>query len=297
MRIAVIGAGIVGVSTAEWLRRDGHEVTLIDRIEPGQPEQTSYGNAGILASSGIVQVAVPGLPAKAPKMLFDPLGPLHLRWSYLPRLMPWLVPFLRRANKAEVERTAQALANLLGDSVDQHKALARGTPAERYIADGIYAHLYRSRAEFEADAWYHQLRLAHGFRMEERDRARLLQDDPHLGPHYNLAACWLDHGWITDPGAYVAALAEHFRRNGGDLPAGRGGGPGTRRGRRDAHRRWRGAPLRPRRALRRRLVGARSPGGSATSRGSSPSAAITSCCAGPTAGRPSPTASPTASSS
>jgi D-amino-acid dehydrogenase len=215
MRIAVIGAGIVGVSCAEWLRRDGHEVTLIDRNEPGGPEQTSYGNAGILASSGIVQVAVPGLPAKAPKMLFDPLGPLHLRWSYLPRLVPWLVPFLRRATKPEVEHTARALASLLGDSVDQHKALARGTPAERYIADGIYAHLYRSRAEFGADAWYHRLRRAHGFRMEERDRARLLQDDPHLGPHYNHAACWLDHGWITDPGAYVGALADHFRRNGG----------------------------------------------------------------------------------
>ncbi len=216
MRIAVIGAGIVGVSTAEWLRRDGHEVTLIDRIEPGAPEQTSYGNAGILASSGIVQVAVPGLPAKAPRMLLDPLGPLHLRWSYLPRLMPWLVPFLRRATKPDVERTAKALADLLGDSVDQHKALARGTPAERYITDGIYAHLYRSRAAFEADAWYHKLRQAHGFRMEERDRARLLQDDPHLGPHYNarrlLARPWLDH---RSRRSYVAALAGHFRRNGG----------------------------------------------------------------------------------
>lgn len=215
MRIAVIGVGIVGVACAEWLRRDGHDVTMIDRNDPGGPEQASYGNAGILASSSIVQVAVPGLPSKAPGMLFDPLGPLHLRWSYLPRLLPWLIPFLRRATKPEVERTASALADLLGDSVDQHKALARGTPAERYIREGAYAHLYRSRADFEADASYHQLRRSHGFRMEERDRARLLQDDPHLGPHYTHAACWLDQGWITDPGAYVAALADHFLRHGG----------------------------------------------------------------------------------
>jgi len=46
LKIAVIGAGIVGVSTALWLRRDGHNVTVFDRIEPGDSKQTSYGNAG-----------------------------------------------------------------------------------------------------------------------------------------------------------------------------------------------------------------------------------------------------------
>jgi D-amino-acid dehydrogenase len=51
--------------------------------------------------------------------------------------------------------------------------------------------------------------------MEEHDRDRLLRDDPHLGPHYTHGACYLDHGWITDPGSYVAALADHFRREGG----------------------------------------------------------------------------------
>ena len=148
MRIAVIGAGIVGVSAAEWLRRDGHEVTLIDRIEPGSPEQTSYGNAGILASGGIVQVAVPGLPAKAPRMLLDPLGPLHLRWSYLPRLMPWLdvadnvafgLDHLSRAERRRLvgealhavglERFAHALPRQLSGGMAQRTALARALVA------------------------------------------------------------------------------------------------------------------------------------------------------------------------
>lgn len=216
MKIAVIGAGIVGVSTAEWLRRDGHEVTLVDRNEPGGREQTSYGNAGILAATAVVPVAVPGLLASVPKLLFDPLGPLHLRWRYLPRLLPWLIPFLRSgATQAQVEKTAAALADLVGDTVEQHKALAAGTGAERFIRDGIYAHLYRCRADYEADAIWHALKRRHGAKIEERDRARLLQDDPHLGTHYNFAACYMDHGWITDPGAYVAALAEQFRREGG----------------------------------------------------------------------------------
>ncbi len=60
MKVIVVGAGITGVSAAEWLRRDGHEVTLIDRVRPGDPTQTSYGNAGILARSGVVPTSVPG---------------------------------------------------------------------------------------------------------------------------------------------------------------------------------------------------------------------------------------------
>ena len=127
----VIGAGITGVSAALHLQRDGWEVTLIDRIAPGDPDQTSYGNAGILARCAIVPVSVPGLLAKAPKMLFDPMQPLFLRWSYLPRLIPWLVPFLRNGRQDRMKKIAEALAHVTFDSVDQHKQLAAGTGAER----------------------------------------------------------------------------------------------------------------------------------------------------------------------
>lgn len=219
-KIAVVGAGIVGVSTAEWLRRDGHDVTLFDRLDPGQPGQTSFGNAGVFAGCGVIPVPVPGLMAKVPKMLFSSLGPLHLRWSYLPKLMPWLIPFLRRATDRDVRATAEGLANLLADTTDQHLSLARGTPAEKFIRPGIYSFLYPSRDAFLADAKGHGLRRHLGFHYEERDRDRLLQDDPHLGTRYSYAACYPDNGWITDPGGYVAALFGHFQSEGGQFRRG-----------------------------------------------------------------------------
>ena len=74
--IAVIGAGIVGVSAAIWLQREGHQVILIDREGPAAG--ASHGNGGVLASCSIIPVTVPGLLAKAPKMLFDPNQPLFL---------------------------------------------------------------------------------------------------------------------------------------------------------------------------------------------------------------------------
>ena len=79
--VAIVGAGIVGVSTAIWCLRDGHDVVLIDRAGPA--EGTSFGNGGVLASSSVIPVAVPGLLKKAPGMLFSRNQPLFMKWGYL----------------------------------------------------------------------------------------------------------------------------------------------------------------------------------------------------------------------
>jgi len=215
LKIAVVGAGIVGVGTAEWLRRDGHAVTLLDRTDPGSPDQTSYGNAGLLARTAVVPVSVPGLLKHVPSMLLKPDGPLFLRWGYLPRLLPWLMPFLRNGNEAKVREIAAALDTILGDSVDQHRALAQGTGAERYIETGHYAYLYKDRAGFEKDAWGFALRRELGADWDEWDRAAILERDPHLSNSVGFAAALKDHGWIRDPGAYLVALLDAFRAGGG----------------------------------------------------------------------------------
>lgn len=217
MRIAVLGAGIQGVSAAEWLRRDGHAVTLIDRVPPGDPAQASYGNAGVLANSGVVPVPVPGLWRRAPGMLLDPDGPLFLKWRYLPRLMPWLVRYMARARRGEVERISRALATLIGDAADAHRALAAGTGAERFIGTARYTHLYADRAAWEADTLSRRLRAEAGIREEPLDRAALLERDPGLGPRYGFGVAFAGSGCITDPGSYVAALAGHFARHGGEI--------------------------------------------------------------------------------
>ena len=87
MKCVVIGAGINGLSTAIWLQRFGHDVTLVDRAEPGAG--TSYGNAGILAAGAVLPVPVPGLLAKIPKMVLSKKSPLFLRWLYMPRMLPF----------------------------------------------------------------------------------------------------------------------------------------------------------------------------------------------------------------
>ncbi len=87
-RIIVLGAGVAGLSVALPLRRAGREVTVIDALPPAGG--SSFGNAGLLSPDTSVPVALPGMLRKVPGWLSDPLGPLVVRRSYLPRATPWL---------------------------------------------------------------------------------------------------------------------------------------------------------------------------------------------------------------
>lgn len=214
-KIAVIGAGIIGVSTAIELQRAGHSVVLIDRDGPAAG--ASFGNGGVLASAGVVPVTVPGLLRKAPAMLFDPAQPLFLKWRYLPRLLPWLARYLRHANAADVQRISRAIHGITGDSLRDHQALASGTDAERFVLPSDYVFLYRNRQQFEADAFGWSVRAACGVEWDEFEAERLVEYDPVLGANGGFAIRLRGHGRISDPGAYIDALARHFISSGGQF--------------------------------------------------------------------------------
>jgi D-amino-acid dehydrogenase len=210
--VAIVGAGIVGVSTAIWLQRHGHDVILIDRKAPG--EGTSHGNGGVLASCSVVPVTVPGLFWKAPRMLVDPNRPLFLKWRYLPKLMPWLLRYLGHANAAAVRHRAAALHSLIGDSLADHMALASGTGAEKWLSPSDYLFLYDNRAHFDGDAFGWSIRKEFGFDWDILEGDAFHAYDPAYGKAFNFAVRLKDHGRIADPGQYVKDLAAYAERNG-----------------------------------------------------------------------------------
>jgi D-amino-acid dehydrogenase len=213
MKIAVIGAGIVGVSTAEWLRRSDHEVTLIDRQKPG--EGASFGNAGLLARGAVLPVPGPGTITQAPAMLLSKDKPLFLKWPYLPRLLPWLIPYLATSRRDQVIKTAGHLAPLVTDTVDQHKALAAGTPAERWIRDTDSIYLLKNAAAFKANTFGWNLRQQHGIEGEILSANDLKDNDPALGDAYQFGYKLARSGFIANPGRYVKDLAAWFIDQGG----------------------------------------------------------------------------------
>src|SRR5215510_4668458 len=122
-RIAVVGAGIVGVCTAWHLLRRGGDVMLIDRDEPGRG--CSYGNAGALSSGSVAPLAMPGVMRDALTMLLDPAAPLRIPLTYLPRAASWLRQFVRASDAQEVRRLAGVLSTLLTNSLEKHVEMLR----------------------------------------------------------------------------------------------------------------------------------------------------------------------------
>lgn len=214
--VAVIGAGIVGVSSAIWLQRQGHRVVLIDRDGPAAG--TSYGNAGVLAACSVVPVTVPGLVAKAPKMLFDADAPLFMKWGYAMKLLPWLRKYLKHCNPADVRRIASALTPILSDTLVQHQALAADTKAAEYIKPTDYLFVYDNREAYLAEQFVWDVRRENGFEWEELDFDELVKRDPGFNNgSAGFGVSVGQHGFITDPGRYVKTLAENFVAAGGEL--------------------------------------------------------------------------------
>ncbi|WP_039018578.1 NAD(P)/FAD-dependent oxidoreductase [Halocynthiibacter namhaensis] len=210
----VIGGGIVGVSAAIWLRREGVNVTVIDRATPGDRSATSFGNAGVLAACSVAPVTYPGMIPKAPKLLFDPEFPLFLRWSHLPKLTPWLLKYLSHANDKDTRRIARGLTGITHDTVDQHEALTKGTDAAEWTTNSDYTFVYKDRAGFEADGYTWELRREAGFVPEIIEGDAVHEFEPMLAKNLNCLALMRDHGYVRDPGGYVAALAKEAQKLG-----------------------------------------------------------------------------------
>jgi D-amino-acid dehydrogenase len=213
--VAVIGAGIIGVTTAIALRQAGFEVCLIEPAEPGGEQAASYGNAGWFSPASVVPMSMPGLWRKVPGMLSDPLGPLTIRWTALPRLLPWLLRFLYAgATTARVEATARALRPLLepGPAMQAELAASAGVPELVCRSGAIYA--YPTHADFEAEALAWRLRRDNGVSWTELEGEALRSAVPALSPQYAFGVLIDAAGHCLDPGAYVAALADHAIRLG-----------------------------------------------------------------------------------
>ena len=213
--VVVIGAGIVGVSTALWLLRDGHEVVLVDKQGPAAG--TSYGNGGIVVPSGIVPINSPGLVKKIPGMLMQSDSPLFIRWRYLPRLLPWLKTYLGQANETGARKVAQALKPLLHDCVEQHRALAKGSGAQKWLTDSDYLFVYDNREMFVNDKFPWSIRREFGFHWDEFSGAEFADYDADFGDPNKFSIRLANHALVTNPGEYVKDLATEFQREGGKL--------------------------------------------------------------------------------
>ncbi|MCW5603967.1 MAG: FAD-binding oxidoreductase [Burkholderiales bacterium] len=211
----MIGAGIVGICCASYLQRDGHDVTVIDRDEPGTG--CSFGNAGLMSPSSIITAAQPGTWRNIPEWLLDPLGPLAIRWRHLPGMLPWLAAWLRSCHEENVKATSQALHALHAPVFESYAPLLAAAGAENLVRRT--GQIYVSEREDGAlgSALVRDIREAAGVRTEVLAGGAIRELEPALGPQYRSALFFPDNGHSVNSYRLVQVLAAQFRKSGGTL--------------------------------------------------------------------------------
>ncbi|MDA9084576.1 FAD-binding oxidoreductase [Candidatus Pelagibacter sp.] len=112
LKVGIIGAGIQGISNALFLQKKGFTVTIFDRDEPGSPA-ASYGNAGHFSPYASVPLNRPDVLTDVPAMLLNSSGPLSLKWNYVPKMIPWLLRFIKNCTTKNMMHTAKNMHQIL----------------------------------------------------------------------------------------------------------------------------------------------------------------------------------------
>jgi D-amino-acid dehydrogenase len=210
--VVIIGAGIIGLASAQKLQAAGRSVTLIDR--EGIALGASFGNAGAFAFSDILPLAVSGKLNKVPRWLLDPLGPLTVPPSYLLRISPWLIRFWRAGWPDRIEQSVRSQVALMGlASSEMAKMLAETKLGHMVRTDGSLE-LYESEAEFAASAAGWRARTEHGFAFEHVRGERLASLQPGLASQFVAGTFVPEWQTVTDPYDFASALADYVRGRG-----------------------------------------------------------------------------------
>lgn len=212
-QIVVVGAGIVGITTALQLQQAGMQVLLLDRDAPAAG--ASSGNAGALAISEVIPLAEPGVIRKVPGWLLNPLGPLAVRWRYLPGLLPWLGRFMLASRPSRVRDLSLQLASLLGRATQDYQQLLHGTAlAAMWRRHGALT-VYPDAAMLTADLERWQQRGQLGVRWQRCTAEQARQLEPALKAPWLHAIDMPDWSHVDDPQQFALGLFQLFCQAGG----------------------------------------------------------------------------------
>lgn len=214
----VLGAGMVGVSTALHLRRRGHGVLLVDRRMPGQ--ETSFGNAGLIQREAVEPYAMPRDMGGLWRIATGLGNDVAFSWLRLHSHLPALFRYWRHSHPTTHGRATAAYATLVARSLEAHEELIEATGSWHLVHRAGYRVLHRRQAGLEAAVRKAELLSVHGIAFAVESAADLAQAEPALVSHGTGAIHWRDPWSVCDPGALVGAYARLLAQVGGRIAIG-----------------------------------------------------------------------------
>lgn len=205
-KIAVVGAGIVGVNCALALQMAGYQVTLIDK--EGVGEGCSKGNAGHFATEQVFPLADPALLLQLPKMLCDPLGPVALSPMHFIKAIPWFFQFFNNMGKGKRVKNSAALKMLNNKAIEYYKPLLEAANAQHLLISNGSLLVFENK-DFKDVVAMQKHYLQAGITVELLDKAQAHALEPKLNKNINYALFFTDVGHTGDPYTICLVLAEY----------------------------------------------------------------------------------------
>lgn len=218
MTTVVIGAGIIGTAIAHDLQRRGQQVVLLDRDAPGRG--ASFGNMASIAVTEFMPASRPSVWKQIPGWMLDPEGPVRIRPSHMPRLLPWFLRFIAASRPSKLRALEAQGAALCARSLDDTLALLRETGLENQISDEGCLSIYTDEAEFKADRDHIEILERFGFPHEVIGRQAIKALEPELSDKIGMAVRFPQNRSMCDPYQLVVKLAERFTALGGRIDTG-----------------------------------------------------------------------------
>ncbi|MFM0342985.1 NAD(P)/FAD-dependent oxidoreductase [Paraburkholderia sp. RL17-347-BIC-D] len=214
--VIVLGAGIVGVSSALHLQDRGQRVALVDRRGPG--EETSFGNAGLIESSSVVPYAFPRNLGTLLRYARNRSTDLYWDYRALPSFAGWLARFWWESSPERLMAAAHDMLPLIRQSVAEHDALIERAGLEQLSSDKGWIEAFRTQAEFSRQAAASEVTAStYGLHVAALDAAALAAREPGVATGFCGALHWQDPKSIVNPGALTKGYARLFEQGGGAL--------------------------------------------------------------------------------
>ncbi|TQF71198.1 NAD(P)/FAD-dependent oxidoreductase [Pseudoalteromonas luteoviolacea] len=212
-KIAVIGAGIVGLCNALQLQQQGYQVTLFDKHGIG--EQCSKGNAGHFATEQVFPLADKSLLPKLPKMLLDRLSPLRIDWRYFTKAMPWLMRFCYNMLNSKYQRHTQALKTLNKDAINAYARLLGNSFEEHVTLRGSL--LTFEHGNMEEIRKLQNKFLNEGVKVDILNQEEIQALEPQLSIRIKYALLFTEVGHTADPLQLSLCVYNKFVASGGQF--------------------------------------------------------------------------------
>ena len=216
MSVGIVGAGIQGVCVGLQLIKKGIPVTIFDRKDPLSKEfkSASYGNAGHFSPYAVLQFNRTDVLYDVPKMLISSNGPLALKWNYVPKLIPWILNYLKNFNKKSMLHTAKYMHQILSLSNDAYEEIFKEIDTTNLIEKKGIIYVWTNK-NLKSRKLEIKVRNDLGIEQKLLTQKEVLELEPNLKPVFDAGVIYESAMHARDPHGILKKLFKLFLEKGG----------------------------------------------------------------------------------